>query len=163
MTGEGTPRSSPFSAKIPWVSLTLSGKSDKIRAWLWSNGRESAVPIYEYQCEGCRRRVSLLIKSISNPGLIRCPRCGSRELTRLLSRFATPKSEEARLESLADPGHLGDLDENDPKSLARWMKRMGKEMGDDLGEDFGSAVDEAMEEEAHLGREGGENGGDSFD
>ena len=122
------------------------------------------MPIYEYHCEGCRRRVSLLIKSISNPGAVRCPRCGSEALTRLLSRFATPKSEDARLESLADPTRLGDMDENDPQSLARWMKRMGKEMGEDLGEDFESAVDEAMEEEAHLGSEGGENAaGDSLD
>ena len=121
------------------------------------------MPIYEYQCEGCRRRVSLLIKSISSPGPVRCPRCGGEALTRLLSRFATPKSEEARLESLADPGRLGDLDENDPQSLARWMKRMGKEMGEDLGEDFESTVDEAMEEEAHLGSEGSENAGDSLD
>jgi hypothetical protein len=107
--------------------------------------------------------VSLLIKSISNPGPIRCPRCGSEELTRLLSRFATPKSEDARLESLADPSRLGDLDENDPQSMARWMKRMGQEMGEDLGEDFESALDETMEEEAHLGSDGGEGAGEAFD
>ncbi len=64
-----------------------------------------------------------------------------------MSRFATPKSEEARLESLADSGGLGDLDENDPSSVARFMKKMGREMGDDLGDDFESAVDEAMDEE----------------
>ena len=120
------------------------------------------MPIYEYQCDGCRRRVSLLIRSISNPGPVRCPRCGSEALTRLLSRFATPKSEEARLESLADPSGLGDLDESDPQSLARWMKRMGKEMGEDLGDDFDTAVDEAMDEETHLGSEGAE-AGDSLD
>ena len=107
--------------------------------------------------------MSLLIKSISNPGPVRCPRCGSEALTRLLSRFATPKSEEGRLESLADPSRLGDLDENDPQSMARWMKRMGKEMGEDLGEDFESAVDEAMEEEARLGPEAGGAAEDSFD
>jgi hypothetical protein len=65
-----------------------------------------------------------------------------------MSRFATVKSEEARLESLADSGGLGDLDENDPSSVARFMKKMGRELGDDLGDDFESAVDEAMDEEA---------------
>ena len=63
-----------------------------------------------------------------------------------MSRFATVKSEDARLESLADSGSFGDLDENDPSSVARFMKKMGKEFGDDLGEDFDSAVDEAMAE-----------------
>ena len=63
-----------------------------------------------------------------------------------MSRFATVKSEDARLDALADSGSFGDLDENDPASVARFMKKMGKEFGDDLGDDFGSAVDEAMDE-----------------
>jgi hypothetical protein len=70
-----------------------------------------------------------------------------------MSRFATVKSEEARLESLADGGELGDLDESDPSSVARFMKKMGKEFGDELGDDFDSAVDEAMSE-AEGGAEG---------
>ena len=60
---------------------------------------------------------------------------------RVMSRFASPKSEEARMEALADPSNFGDVDENDPKSIARFMKKMGKEMGEDMGEDF----EEAME------------------
>lgn len=69
-----------------------------------------------------------------------------------MSRFATVKSEDARLESLADSASVGDLDENDPASVARFMKKMGKEFGDDLGDDFEAAVDEAM---AESGDEGG--------
>jgi hypothetical protein len=70
------------------------------------------------------------------------------------------RSEDDRLESLADPSKLGDVDENDPKSMARWMKKMGQEMGEDLGEDFGSAVDEAMEmEESGVEDSGGGMGG----
>jgi pheromone shutdown protein TraB len=65
-----------------------------------------------------------------------------------MSRFATVKSEDARLESLADSGSFGDMDENDPASVARFMKKMGREFGDELGDDFESAVDEAMDEEA---------------
>ncbi len=38
---------------------------------------------------------------------------------------------------------MGDIDENDPKSVARMMKRMGKEMGDEFG---GAEFDEAVEE-----------------
>jgi putative FmdB family regulatory protein len=104
------------------------------------------MPIYEYECHDCRRRVSLLIRSLSSTEAPACPRCGGASLTRLMSRFATVKSEEARLESLASDGSFGDLDENDPGSVAKFMKKMGKELGDDLGEDFDSAVDEAMAE-----------------
>jgi putative FmdB family regulatory protein len=105
------------------------------------------MPIYEYHCAGCRRRVSLLVMRISDPEAPRCPRCGGEQLTRLMSRFATLRSEDARLESLADPGQLGDLDESDPRSVAKWMKKMGSEMGDDAGEDWDEMVDEAVEQE----------------
>jgi putative FmdB family regulatory protein len=112
------------------------------------------MPIYEYDCSDCRRRVSILVRTISAASDARCPRCGGAALTRLMSRFATVKSEEARLDSLADSSSYGDLDENDPGSVARFMKKMGKEFGDDLGDDFESAVDEAMTESEGDGGEG---------
>lgn len=112
------------------------------------------MPIYEYYCQDCRRRVSILVRSISNPGKPICPRCGSHDLERLMSRFARLRSEEDRLDSLADPTSFGDLDENDPKSVMRWAKKMGRELGEDLGEDLDQVMEEAMEEEAGAGTEG---------
>src|SRR6185369_8764000 len=109
-------------------------------------GEDHRVPIYEYDCRGCRRRVSILVRSLSSQEAPRCPRCDSAELHRLMSRFATVKSEDARLDSLADPSQFGDLDENDPRSVARMMKRMGDKMGEDLGDDLEGAMDEAMAE-----------------
>ena len=100
------------------------------------------MPIYEYRCNKCKKRVSVLTLRISEKVNPECDRCGSKELSRLMSRFATVKSEEARLDSLADPSSLSGLDENDPKSMARWMRKMGKEMGEDVaGEDFDQMVD----------------------
>ena len=110
------------------------------------------MPIYEYECQGCRRRVSLLIRTLKPAESPRCPRCGSAELSRLMSRFATVKSEDARLDALSDPGSFGDLDENDPRSVAQFVKKMGSEMGEDLGPDLDAAMDEAMSE--------GDGGGD---
>ena len=101
------------------------------------------MPIYEYRCRKCGKRFSVLTLRVSEAVTPECTKCGSRAADRLMSRFATPKSEESRLDSLADPGSLGDLDENDPKSVARWMRKMGKEMGDEFGgEDFDEMVDE---------------------
>ena len=120
------------------------------------------MPIYEYECGDCRRRVSLLVRTFSAADSVACPRCGGRELTRLMSRFSTVKSEDARLESLADSASYGDLDENDPRSVARFMKKMGGEFGDDLGDDFESAMDEAMAEgEGDGGSESVDAGGGS--
>lgn len=75
-------------------------------------------------------------------------------MRRLMSRFAMPRSEESRMESLADPSKMGGIDENDPKSVARMMKRMGKEMGDEFnGPEFDEAVEE-LESGGDLGDEG---------
>ncbi|MGQ9628176.1 MAG: FmdB family zinc ribbon protein [Anaerolineae bacterium] len=101
------------------------------------------MPIYEYFCQDCRRRVSVFWRSFSEIEAIspRCPRCGGENLIRLVSRVSVLKSEESRLEDMADSMSLSDLDENDPKSIARWMRRMSREVGEDLGEEFNEALD----------------------
>ena len=73
-----------------------------------------------------------------------CPACGSREVTRLISRVRALRSEESRLDELADPSMWGDLDENDPRSMGRMMRKMANELGDeagDLGPEFEEVVD----------------------
>ena len=113
------------------------------------------MPIYEYRCRDCRRKsvfITLSVRSTLEP---KCKKCGSLNLEKLVSRVAVSRSEESRLESLADPAKLSSLDENDPQSVARWMKKMGKEIGEDAGEDFDQSIDEAMEE-AESGEESGE-------
>lgn len=113
------------------------------------------MPIYEFRCLDCRRKTTALVMVRARIGEVRCDKCGSANLEKLFSRFATPKSEDARLESLADPSAMGDVDENDPASVARFMKKMGREMGEDLGEDF----DQAIEEEMADGGTGGDDQG----
>ena len=86
-----------------------------------------------------------------------CKFCKGKDLEQLFSRFAAPKSEESRLESLADPSSLSGLDENDPGSVARWMKKMGKELGEDFdGEDIDQIAEEAAQEAAGGGEAGSE-------
>jgi hypothetical protein len=68
-----------------------------------------------------------------------------------MSRFSAPKSEEARLEALADPSHLSGLDENDPQSMARFMKKMGEEMGEDVGDDVEAAMDDGQPPPTDMG------------
>ena len=101
------------------------------------------MPIYEYRCLDCQKRNALLIFN-SGPTSLACKFCQSHNLERLMSRFAAPKSEAARMEALADPSHFADLDEHDPKSMAQFMKKMSSEMGEDLGGDLDEVV-EGME------------------
>ena len=46
----------------------------------------------------------------------------------------------ARLDDVADLSDLPDLDENDPRSLGRWMRKMSAETGEDLGPEFDEVV-----------------------
>ncbi|MGE0645941.1 MAG: zinc ribbon domain-containing protein [Nitrospira sp.] len=105
------------------------------------------MPIYEYACQECHRRSSILRLSLDRTDSVQCRHCGSSKLDQLLSTFATPKSEEARLESLMDPTALSSLDENDPKSVARLMKKMGEEMGEDVSEMEESMMADTSESE----------------
>ena len=64
------------------------------------------------------------------------------------------------MEKMLDPASLSGIDENDPRSIARWARKMGKGLGDETGEDFNSLVDE-MEETAAREIEGGETSSES--
>jgi putative FmdB family regulatory protein len=123
------------------------------------------VPIYEYRCNGCGRRVSLFQRRIQSEAAAVCPHCGSHDLARLISRVAVVRSEESRLDGLASDAGMADLDERDPRSLARWARRMGREMGEDLGPEFDEVVErlEAGEIPDDMDEEGGGEPLDDFD
>ena len=109
------------------------------------------MPIYEYRCDHCGKISEFLLMRTDETLVPQCKRCKSKKMTRVLSKVRVIRSEESRMESLADPSKWGDLDEKDPKSMAKMMKRLGKEFGEELGEDADRMVDEAMDEEMTSG------------
>lgn len=108
------------------------------------------MPIYEYLCQDCNKRNAILTLNPHRLDSVLCRHCGSPKMNRLLSRFSAPKSEEARLESLADPANLGGLDESDPRSMARLMKKMGQELGEDVS-DVDAMLDEPSGDDPAIG------------
>ena len=121
------------------------------------------MPIYEYRCLNCKRRFSLL-RSFSDASAPQCPNCQSGQVKRLISWVAVLRSEESRLESMADPSHLAGVDENDPRSMARWMRHMGREMGgEELGPEFDEMVDRLEAGENPEEIESSLGGGESSD
>ena len=132
------------------------------------------MPIYEYRCHDCRRRVSIFWRTFSDAegGAPVCPRCGGAKLVRLISRVRVVRSEESRLEGVADFDDLPDFDEGDPRSMGRWMRKMSREMGEDLGPEFDEVVGrlEAGEDPEEIEKsmpdlmgEGGEDFGGELD
>jgi putative FmdB family regulatory protein len=115
------------------------------------------MPIYEYRCNACGRSFAFLYGVSRDSRDPCCPACQGRDLSRLMSRVARVRSEEAMLEDLADPTKIGDVE--DPRHLAQWAKKMGSALGDDAGADFDAVVDEMMEAQGR--GPGADEGGDA--
>jgi putative FmdB family regulatory protein len=105
------------------------------------------MPIYEYRCADCRRRVSVFFRSFSAVGEPVCPRCGGTNLTRLMSRVAIHRGA-AGDDDFGDDlggddefgGMLDGLDENDPRAMARMLRRMSDETGEPLEPEMEEAL-----------------------
>jgi putative FmdB family regulatory protein len=102
------------------------------------------MPIYEHRCQACGKRSSVFVRSMSAPVKPHCPHCGSRKLSRLISRVAVGRAAAGSLDSF-DERMLAGVDESDPRSMARLARRMRDEMGEEMGPEFDQAI-EQMEE-----------------
>ena len=104
------------------------------------------MPIYEFACPQCRRIYNFLARRVNPDHLPVCPKCGSKKMTKQVSRFALsrklaeptaktdsesgeppmpdlndPRVERAMMELERDMEHL---DENNPRHMAQLMKKM---------------------------------------
>ncbi len=72
------------------------------------------MPLYEFLCLDCTKRSTVLVLSLAKRAPASCSHCTSARVERILSRFASPKSEEARLNASLDLNNLTGLNEIDP-------------------------------------------------
>jgi putative FmdB family regulatory protein len=102
------------------------------------------MPIYEFACPQCRRIYNFLSRRVNPDHLPVCPKCGSKKMSKQVSRFALtrglaesaaptesgeppmpdlddPRVERAMMELERDMEHL---DENNPRHMAHMMKKM---------------------------------------
>ncbi len=130
------------------------------------------MPIYQYVCLNCRKRFETFIPyNEYGARAVHCPHCASPQVRRRIGRVRVARSEESRLEDLADPSNLEGL-EDDPKALGRMMRKMSHELGEDLGPEFDEVIDrleagqspEEIEKAIpELGEGSGEDGGEDLD
>ena len=76
----------------------------------------------------------MLIYSYSEPPS--CSKCGGEQLIRLVSRFAFHQSWGSSLNWAPSGETLRDVNEDDPKSINRFMGEIKKEMGGQVTPDF---------------------------
>ena len=104
------------------------------------------MPLFEFECHQCAKRFTFLTGVIAENDEAKCPRCGSAELKKLISRFVRGRSDDARMDALADRLESSDLD--DERAARRFAREMGREMGAETGEDMSDEIEELIESEA---------------
>lgn len=130
------------------------------------------MPTYLYRCLNCHKRFEIFMTYAEyGTQTVTCSFCGSPDIQRRIGRIRFARSEESRLEDLADPGSLEGL-EDDPRAMGRMMRKMSREMGEDMGPEFdevinrleaGQSPEEIEEAIPDLGENLGMGGGDFED
>jgi hypothetical protein len=77
-------------------------------------------------------------------------------MSRLFSRVAVLRSEDDLAAGLASEAGLSGVDESDPRSMARWVRRMSQQMGEPLDAQMEANL-ERMEAGEPLDAEGDED------
>jgi putative FmdB family regulatory protein len=94
------------------------------------------MPTYDFVCLDCHQRFEIFM-SFSEYGSrkLKCVHCSSLNVRRRMTKVRIARSEESRMDGIADESALEGL-EDDPRALGKMIKKMGREMGEDLPPDF---------------------------
>ena len=114
------------------------------------------MPIYEFYCADCHTVFNFFARKPDTTKRPECPRCGRPNLERKLSRFAISKGraepeqaddmppdfDEAKMERLmAEMAREAEgVNEDDPRQMARMMRKMYDATGMNLGEGMEEAI-----------------------
>jgi putative FmdB family regulatory protein len=115
------------------------------------------MPIYEYRCNSCRKRTSVFVRSAAAAVAPICEHCGAADMERLFSRVAVLRGGDGL--DVAESS-LGDVDENDPRSVAKWVRKMSREMGEPL--DAGMQGELERMEAGEMAADDASDDGDDF-
>jgi putative FmdB family regulatory protein len=100
------------------------------------------MPTYDFICNNCNERFDVFL-TFAEYGVkkVSCTHCKSKDVRRRMTKVRIAKTEEGRMESMADDFSGFEGLEDDPREMARVMKKMGNEMGEELPPEFNEVVD----------------------
>jgi putative FmdB family regulatory protein len=101
------------------------------------------MPTYDFICNACEKRFDVFLTYAEyDKTAVHCLHCDSADVRRRMTKVRIARTEESRLDSMADNFSSG-LDglEDDPKALGQMMRKMGREMGEDTPPEFNEVVD----------------------
>ena len=100
------------------------------------------MPTYDFICNNCNQRFDIFLTFAEYVNkTVTCAHCGSKNVRRRMTKVRIAKSEESRMDSMADDFSGFEGLENDPQAMGRMMRKMGKEMGEDMPPEFDEVVD----------------------
>jgi putative FmdB family regulatory protein len=104
------------------------------------------MPIYEFICQNCHRRLSFLVRDTSAPFAPKCSSCGNTKLSRVISGFAYHKSLKMIWEESGEPTmHPSDDYYKDPRNIGRWVEKKFQDMGQELPSQIQEKIQAARE------------------
>ena len=100
------------------------------------------MPTYDFICNNCNQRFDAFLTFAEyGKKTVKCAHCNSKNVRRRMTKVRIAKSEEGRMDSMADDFSGFEGLEDDPKAMGRMMRKMGKEMGEELPPEFDEVVD----------------------
>ncbi len=105
------------------------------------------MPVYEFYCADCHAIFNFFSRRVNTHKSPSCPRCAKPGLEKLVSNFAIsrnlqepadgmPDLDESRMEQamMALAGEMENMSEDDPKAMAKFMRRFSSMTGMNLGD-----------------------------
>ena len=100
------------------------------------------MPTYDFICNKCNQRFDVFLTFAEyGKKKVYCTHCKSQNVRRRMTKVRIAKSDDSRMSSMADDFAGFESMDDDPKEMARMMKKMGNEMGDELPPEFNEVVD----------------------
>ena len=101
------------------------------------------MPIFEYECHQCRAVSTFLILKKADESKVACKGCGSKKMSKIISRVTYHRSESDRLLEFDSRKPQGEEFYKDSRNIGLWAKKRAKEMGVDLGPKFDEIAESA--------------------
>lgn len=114
------------------------------------------MPIYEFYCRDCHTIFSFFARRVDTESVPKCPRVAKHKLKRQMSRFAISKGrgdspdaegpdfdmddEQMEKAMMQMAGELEGADEEDPRAMARMMRKLMDTTGMNMGDGMEEAI-----------------------
>jgi putative FmdB family regulatory protein len=100
------------------------------------------MPTYDFICNNCDQRFDVFLTFAEyGKKKVSCTHCNSKNVRRRMTKVRIAKSDDSRMDAMANDFSGFEGMEDNPKEMGRMMRKMGKEMGEELPPEFNEVVD----------------------